>query len=252
MSPRAHFACGVPIVLAGMTGSLFVLAVNAWMNDPGGFTLRPTGPSPTSSPVKALFGNGHVGYELVHMYLAGFIVARLPRRGRLRGRAPARALGALRADRADDPADGRGARGARAGRSSATGSRARSPRRSRSKLAALEGLGHTRARRGAAPRRLVRRRRGQGRDRAAEGPLAAGLPRPERDGDQGLDSVPEADRPPVNVVRISFQLMVVDRDVPRGAERVVPLHARAAQARRRSRLVLPRCSSSRGRCRSSR
>src|SRR5882757_3929831 len=40
MSPRAHFLSGVPIVLTGFTGSLMVISVNAWMNHPGGFTLR--------------------------------------------------------------------------------------------------------------------------------------------------------------------------------------------------------------------
>src|ERR1700742_1461099 len=28
LSPRAHFACGVPIAIAGVAGSLFVIAVN--------------------------------------------------------------------------------------------------------------------------------------------------------------------------------------------------------------------------------
>src|SRR3982074_187410 len=40
LSPRAHFVSGIPIVLTGFTGSLMVIAVNAWMNDPNGFTLR--------------------------------------------------------------------------------------------------------------------------------------------------------------------------------------------------------------------
>src|SRR3954469_10554342 len=40
LSPRTHFACGIPVVIAGFTGSLTVIAVNAWMNYPGGFVLR--------------------------------------------------------------------------------------------------------------------------------------------------------------------------------------------------------------------
>src|SRR5438128_3947625 len=40
MSPHRHFASGVPIVIPGFTGSLMVIAVNAWMNPPGGFSLR--------------------------------------------------------------------------------------------------------------------------------------------------------------------------------------------------------------------
>src|SRR5436189_4516569 len=34
-----HMLSGVPIVIAGFTGSLMVIAVNAWMNHPGGFAL---------------------------------------------------------------------------------------------------------------------------------------------------------------------------------------------------------------------
>src|SRR3979490_1406468 len=34
MSPRAHFASGIPVAVAGFTGSLMVISVNAWMNHP--------------------------------------------------------------------------------------------------------------------------------------------------------------------------------------------------------------------------
>src|ERR671933_2905141 len=40
LSRRAHLLSGVPIVTSGFTGSLMVIAVNAWMNHPGGFELR--------------------------------------------------------------------------------------------------------------------------------------------------------------------------------------------------------------------
>ena len=36
LSPRAHLASGIPIVITGFTGSWMVIAVNAWMNHPGG------------------------------------------------------------------------------------------------------------------------------------------------------------------------------------------------------------------------
>ena len=39
LSPRAHFASGIPIVISGFTGSLMVISVNAWMNHPTGFRL---------------------------------------------------------------------------------------------------------------------------------------------------------------------------------------------------------------------
>ena len=40
LSPRAHFASGIPVAIAGFTGALMVISVNAWMNHPSGFALR--------------------------------------------------------------------------------------------------------------------------------------------------------------------------------------------------------------------
>ncbi len=74
MSPRLHLLCGVPIVVAGLTGSLFVISVNAWMNNPSGFRLE-GGRAVDVEPWDALFGNGHLWPELTHRDLAGFIVA---------------------------------------------------------------------------------------------------------------------------------------------------------------------------------
>jgi len=74
VSTRTHLLCGVPVVLAGFAGSLFVISVNAWMNHPSGFRLV-HGDVTDVHPWKALFGNGHLWPELTHMYLAGFIVA---------------------------------------------------------------------------------------------------------------------------------------------------------------------------------
>src|ERR1700738_2622524 len=53
LSPRAHFASGLPIIITGFTGSLTVISVNAWMNHPGGFHLR-AGKVVDIQPVKAL------------------------------------------------------------------------------------------------------------------------------------------------------------------------------------------------------
>src|SRR5215212_6993269 len=39
LSPKAQLASGIPIIITGFTGSLTVIAVNAWMNHPGGFEL---------------------------------------------------------------------------------------------------------------------------------------------------------------------------------------------------------------------
>jgi cytochrome d ubiquinol oxidase subunit I len=90
LSPKAHLLSGVPVVLTGFTGSLMVISVNAWMNHPGGFHLR-GGKVVDVNPLKALFGNSYLWSELVHMYIAGymvaaFLVAAAYAFGRLRGR----------------------------------------------------------------------------------------------------------------------------------------------------------------------
>src|SRR4051794_27845491 len=90
LSPRAHLRSGVPIVITGFTGSFTVIAVNAWMNHPGGFHLH-GGKVVDVDPVKALFANSYLWHELVHMYIAGYIVSGFVVAGayalmRLRGR----------------------------------------------------------------------------------------------------------------------------------------------------------------------
>jgi cytochrome bd ubiquinol oxidase subunit I len=73
LSPKLHIACGAPIIVAGMTGSMFVISVNGWMNDPTGFRVE-NGEVVDVRPFDALF-NSNMWHELVHMYLAGIIVA---------------------------------------------------------------------------------------------------------------------------------------------------------------------------------
>jgi cytochrome bd ubiquinol oxidase subunit I len=73
LSARTHLAAGVPMVVAGITGSLMVISVNGWMNHPTGFSIR-AGEVVDVKPLTALF-NDNLWHELVHMYLAGFIVA---------------------------------------------------------------------------------------------------------------------------------------------------------------------------------
>jgi len=73
LSARWHLLSGIPIVLTGFTGSLMVIAVNAWMNHPGGFRLV-AGKVVDVHPFRALFENSYLWHELVHMYVAGYIV----------------------------------------------------------------------------------------------------------------------------------------------------------------------------------
>jgi cytochrome bd ubiquinol oxidase subunit I len=73
MSPRLHFLSGIPIAIAGITGSLMVLSVNAWMQNPSGFRLE-GGQTVGVDSVGALFGNSYLWPELAHMYLAAYLV----------------------------------------------------------------------------------------------------------------------------------------------------------------------------------
>ena len=73
ISPGKHLACGVVVVITGITGSLMVIAVNGWMNHPSGFRVV-NGRAVDVHPWSALFGNEYFWHEIVHMYLAGYIV----------------------------------------------------------------------------------------------------------------------------------------------------------------------------------
>ena len=74
LSARAHLWSGVPVVITGFTGSWMVISVNAWMNHPGGFHLQ-GGKVVGVDPFKALFANTYLWHELIHMYVAGYIVS---------------------------------------------------------------------------------------------------------------------------------------------------------------------------------
>jgi cytochrome d ubiquinol oxidase subunit I len=90
LSPRLHMLAGVPIVITGFTGSMMVIAVNGWMNHPTGFTVQ-NGQVVDVDPFAALFENSYFWHELVHMYIAafmvvGFVMAAVYSFGWLRGR----------------------------------------------------------------------------------------------------------------------------------------------------------------------
>jgi len=205
LSPRAHMLSALPIVFTGFSGSLMVIAVNAWMNHPGGFRLV-RGEAVDIHPVDALFGNSYLWHELVHMYIAGYIVTGFVVAGayaiaRLRGRwgryertalvvpltiaalasrVPLRVGDGAARDVADSPP---------------------------TKLAALEGLGRTES---GAPLHVL--------GWYHDGEVKFGIAVPKmlsvlsfHDPNarvEGLDAVPPAQRPPVNITRISFQTMV--------------------------------------------
>src|SRR3954465_13729689 len=89
LPPWTHFWAGVPIPITGLGGAYSVVAVNSWMNQPGGFS--PTNGDVTKvQPLKVIF-NAAVPYEVPHMILAaylvtGFLVASVYAVGMLRGR----------------------------------------------------------------------------------------------------------------------------------------------------------------------
>ncbi len=90
MRPWPHFWAGVPIVLAGILGSASVVAANAWMNSPSGFTLNDAGDIVEVDPFKVIF-NPSFPLQAIHMILAaylvgGFLVASVYAVGMLRGR----------------------------------------------------------------------------------------------------------------------------------------------------------------------
>lgn len=73
LRPWPHFWTGLPVVASGIGGTASVVAANAWMNLPGGFTMR-DGHVVDVRPLEVIF-NRAFWYENLHMLLAAYIVA---------------------------------------------------------------------------------------------------------------------------------------------------------------------------------
>jgi cytochrome d ubiquinol oxidase subunit I len=208
LSPRMHFISGIPIAIAGFAGSLMVIAVNAWMNHPSGFRLV-GGKAIDVHPLAALFGNSFLWPELIHMYIAGYIVTGFLLAG-------AYAIGRLRRWPLPPTRYQRIALaipltiaalaspvqvlvGDWAAREVAVSQPV--------KLAAIEGLQQTTK---GAPEHLL--------GWYTDGQVKYGIRIPKllsllafHDPNatvKGLDTVPQSQQPPINVVRVAFQLMV--------------------------------------------
>ena len=205
VSPRLHLLSGLPIVLTGFTGSWMVISVNAWMNHPGGFRLR-GGEVVDVNPWQALFANSYLWHELVHMYVAGYIVtgfvlAGVYAYGRLRGRwgRYERTALAIPLTVAALAAPVQVLVGDWAAREVAS--------TQPTKLAAFEGLYATTR---GAPEHVL--------GWYTDGRVKYGIRIPHllsflsyhrwNARVEGLEAVPADERPPVNVVRIAFQTMV--------------------------------------------
>ena len=106
IGPRLHFASGLPIAVAGITGSMFVISVNAWMNHPTGFTLarRPRG---RRAPVVRAVRQPVLLERVRAHVLRGLHRVRLPGGRGVRVGVPARTAGPVRADGARHLAVGR-------------------------------------------------------------------------------------------------------------------------------------------------
>jgi cytochrome d ubiquinol oxidase subunit I len=205
LRPRLHFVSGIPIAIAGLTGAMFVISVNGWMNHPTGFRLQ-RGQVADVHPWSALFGNSFFWHEFVHMYFAAYIVAGFLLSapyawGFLRGRWSRyeRTALTIALSAAAVAAPLQGVIGDWAARDVAN--------QQPVKLAAFEGLGETTR---GAPEHILGWYNGRQVVYGIEIPhLLSLLSFHSWDAKvTGLDSVPARDRPPVNVVRFSFQTMV--------------------------------------------
>jgi cytochrome d ubiquinol oxidase subunit I len=90
LSPRAHLWTGVPIPFVSMIGAASVVAANSWLNTPQGFTLGNDGLPKDIDVASAIFTPAFP-WEFAHMLIAaylgaGFLVASVYAVGMLRGR----------------------------------------------------------------------------------------------------------------------------------------------------------------------
>lgn len=73
LRPWPHFWTGVPIVVTGVLGSVSVVAANAWMNAPTGYTLGDDGQIVDVDPVRVIF-NDSMPWQAAHMVVAAYLV----------------------------------------------------------------------------------------------------------------------------------------------------------------------------------
>jgi cytochrome bd ubiquinol oxidase subunit I len=90
LKPWAHFWTGVPIAVAGVFGSISVVAANAWMNSPEGVTVDSSGKVTHVDSLAVLF-NSAMPLMAAHMVIAaylvgGFLIASVYAVAMLRGR----------------------------------------------------------------------------------------------------------------------------------------------------------------------
>lgn len=206
LPPKIHVFMLLPMILSGIAGSFFVISVNAWMNSPSGFT-EVDGVVTDVDPIAAIF-NDAVPLEFLHMFLAaymvtGFTLASVYAVGWLRGRrTPLHRLGILvplafaAVATPIQPLVGHFA-----------GQRIADDQPI--KFAAIEGLAETESSVETVVGGIYRDGELTGEITIPIPGLASFLAQNDVDAEIiGLDSVPEDERPPVNIVRAGFQVMV--------------------------------------------
>ncbi|WP_436849595.1 cytochrome ubiquinol oxidase subunit I [Streptomyces avermitilis] len=90
LKPWTHFWLGLPLPLAALMGAFGIVAANAWMNTPRGFTLDASG-NPVNVDVRRAIFTPMLGPEYWHFVVgviltAGYVVAGVYAVGLLRGR----------------------------------------------------------------------------------------------------------------------------------------------------------------------
>ena len=130
LKPWPHFWTGVPIVIAGIGGTVSVVAANAWMNEPSGLHAELGGQGRRRRPVGRDLQQGDAATGAAHA--RGRVPRRrVPDRVGLRGGDAARPARPLPPARVPHPVHGRRDRARRSRCSSATRSRAGSTTTSR-------------------------------------------------------------------------------------------------------------------------
>lgn len=71
LRPAAHLACGTIVALSGIASAAFVIAANAWMNAPVGFTLE-NGIITDVDPIAAMLSPATVP-QVLHMTIAAYL-----------------------------------------------------------------------------------------------------------------------------------------------------------------------------------
>lgn len=90
LKPWTHFWLGLPLPLAALMGAFGIVAANAWMNTPRGFTLdasgRPVNVDVRQAVFTPMFGPEYWHFVVGVVLTAGYVVAGVYAVGLLRGR----------------------------------------------------------------------------------------------------------------------------------------------------------------------